>query len=75
VAKECLLQHMYEVNKKGTLSGEERWRGLDWQNETEREVVGLGSRVSAAKKRDRGCSIAISNTDINTDWSFKNYKD
>ena len=42
----------------------------------ERDGTGSGgSRVSAAKKRDRGCSIAISNTDINTDWSFKNYKD
>jgi hypothetical protein len=67
LAKECLLQHMYEVNKKGDVSGEARWRGLDWQNETEREVVGLGRQ-----KRDKGVSVAISNSDINTDWSFKN---
>jgi hypothetical protein len=40
---------MYEVNKKGDLSGEARWRGLDWQNETEGEMVGLGRQ-----KRDKG---------------------
>jgi hypothetical protein len=37
--------------KKGDLSGEAGWRGLDWQNETEGEVVGGGS---GRQKRDRG---------------------
>jgi hypothetical protein len=43
----------------GVWIGRTRRNGKWW-------VSGLGRQ-----KRDRGCSVAISNTDINTDWSFK----